>query len=119
MEQDKEPKKFDIFLVNLQEQNGSVQKGFRPCMVVQNNYGNYYSPTIIVAGMTSVLKKLGLPTHVAICKEYGLKKDSMVLTEQLFTISQSDLGNYIGNVSKESDRKRIDRALSNSLGLQT
>ena len=75
MKQDKEPKKFDIFLVNLQEQNGSVQKGFRPCMVVQNNYGNYYSPTIIVAGMTSVLKKLGLPTHVAICKDYGLNED--------------------------------------------
>ena len=119
MKFEKEPKKFDIYLVDLEERSGSVQRGYRPCMVVQNNYGNYFSPTIIVACMTSVMKKLDLPTHVPLPKNYGLNAESMVLAEQLFTISQSDLGKYIGNVNEDCDRMRINRALRSSLDLQT
>lgn len=118
MKKEKEPKKFDIFLVNVGRNNGSVQRGYRPCLIVQNNMGNYYSPTLIIACLSSVIKKLNLPTHVLIEKGYGLKTDSILLAEQLFTIDRSALGDFIGSVTREQDRNRINLALETSLGLQ-
>ena len=73
----------EIYLCNLGTSQGSVQSGVRPVLVIQNNIGNEHSPTIVVATITSVLKKLNQPTHILLDTSCGLKEISMVMLEQL------------------------------------
>lgn len=92
----------------------NVQKGRRPVVVVQNNAGNIYSQTVIVAPITSRHKKM-LPVHVAVTKEEtGLPLDSVVLLEQITTINKNQLSDFIGKVNLNT-MQRIDKAIEISI----
>ncbi len=98
---------------------GSEQGGVRPVLVVQNDVGNRYSPTVIVAAVTSRQDKTKLPTHVAVCAEgHGLARDSVILMEQLRTIDKQRLREKIGRLDTGSI-ERADAALRVSLGIVT
>ena len=96
----------------------SVQVGERPVLVVQNNTGNKFSPTVIIVSITSQMKKLNLPTHVLIgTNPSGLLKPSVVETEQVQTIAKSKLTNYKGHVSEE-EMNKVDEAMGVSVGIE-
>lgn len=110
-------KRGDIFYADLSPVIGSEQGGVRPVLVVQNDIGNKYSPTIIIAAITSQINKARLPTHIEItAPEYGLPKDSVVLLEQIRTIDKKRLREKIGRFSDEMMRE-VDEALKISMGL--
>lgn len=98
----------------------SEQQGLRPFIVLQNNIGNKFSPTLVVALITTKNKKDKMPTHINLDKELGLKEDSVVMLEQIRTIDKSRIieGSYIGRVDKET-MKKIDEAMKISVGLET
>ena len=107
----------DIFYADLSPVIGSEQGGVRPVLVIQNDIGNKYSPTIIIAAITSQINKAKLPTHVEITGQaYGLPKDSVVLLEQIRTIDKKRLREKIGRFDEEM-MKYVDDALRISLGL--
>ncbi|MDD6042877.1 MAG: type II toxin-antitoxin system PemK/MazF family toxin [Eubacteriaceae bacterium] len=111
-------KKGDLYFADLSPVVGSEQGGVRPVLVVQNDVGNKYSPTIIVAAITSQTKA-NLPTHVELAAaDGGLSKNSVVLLEQLRTIDKRRLKEHIGCL-KEDQIPSVDRALSVSLGITT
>lgn len=107
-----EIKTFDIYSVTFAQQTGSIQSGKRPCLVVQNNKGNAFAPTVVVVPLTTQLKKIGQPTHHIIhrSKSNGLRCDSMVLAEQVVTVDKRALGEYIGSVASTYDQERIAAA---------
>ncbi len=108
----------DIYYADLPDVIGSEQSGFRPVLIIQNNVGNQYSPTTIVAIITGQLKSRHLPTHVFLkASSSGLPKDSMVMLEQIRTLDRGRLKTYIGNAGANKMRE-IDAALSISVGLQ-
>jgi mRNA interferase MazF len=110
-------KRGDIFYADLSPVVGSEQGGIRPVIIIQNDIGNKYSPTIIVAAITSQINKAKLPTHVEISsEEYGLNKDSVVLLEQIRTVDKKRLKEKIGHMT-EKDIQKVDEALLISLGL--
>ena len=110
-------RKGDIFFADLSPVVGSEQGGVRPVLVVQNDIGNRFSPTIIVAAITSQMNKAKLPTHVPISAEgNGLSRDSVVLLEQLRTIDKKRLREHIGTVGTNVIDV-VDEALSVSLGI--
>ena len=111
-------KRGDIYYADLNPVVGSEQGNNRPCLIVQNDTGNKYSPTVIVTPITGRLKKNPLPTHVLLPKTCGLERDSLALTEQIRAVDRARLGNYIGHAG-ESAMSQIDRALSVSIGLKT
>lgn len=107
----------DIFYADLNPVVGSEQGGIRPVLVVQNDVGNKYSPTVIIAAITSQIDKAKLPTHVELkSADYGLEKDSVILLEQLRTIDKRRLKEKIAMLDQEIMEK-IDEALKISLGL--
>lgn len=110
-------KKGDLYFADLSPVIGSEQGGVRPVLVVQNDVGNKYSPTIIVAAVTSQKNKANLPTHVEIAADgNGLSKNSVVLLEQLRTIDKKRLKERIGTL--DHDRlPDVDEALGVSLGI--
>lgn len=108
--------KGDIFYVDFGNQPGSAVHGIRPAMVVQNNIGNLHAPTLIVAAITTELKKLRQPTHVVIGTRFGLSRESMLLLEQLFTVDKTTLLSYAGTADTEF-LQSVDQALAVSLGL--
>lgn len=107
-------KRGDVVLCNLGEGKGSEQSGVRPCVVIQNDVGNRYSPTIIVATITSSTSKAKLPTHIEINERSGLDKPSIVLCEQIRTIDKQRVVGFLGTAPKQV-RKKIDGALITSL----
>ena len=106
----------DIFYADLGETVGSEQAGIRPVLVLQNDMGNVHSPTIIVAGITSKIKKLYIPTHVLLGYGFGLTEESMVMLEQITTIDKQRIRGYVGTVDSVTMNK-IERAMQVSLGL--
>ncbi|MDD3839126.1 MAG: type II toxin-antitoxin system PemK/MazF family toxin [Clostridia bacterium] len=107
----------DIYYADLSPVIGSEQGGVRPVLVVQNDIGNKYSPTIIIAAITSQINKAKLPTHIEISSaEYGLPKDSVILLEQIRTIDKKRLKEKIGYLSSEM-MKKVDEAIRISFGL--
>jgi mRNA interferase MazF len=111
-------KRGDIFYADLSPVVGSEQGGIRPVIIIQNDVGNKYSPTVIVAAITSQINKAKLPTHVEISSEaYGLNKDSVVLLEQVRTLDKRRLKEKIGHMTDE-DMALVDEALLISIGLQ-
>lgn len=111
-------KRGDIFYADLSPVVGSEQGGVRPVIILQNDVGNKYSPTVIVAAITSQINKAKLPTHVEISSEaYGLNKDSVVLLEQIRTLDKRRLKEKIGHMT-DVDMKKVDGALLVSVGLQ-
>lgn len=108
----------DIYYADLSPVVGSEQGGIRPVLIVQNDVGNKYSPTVIAAAITSQQFKTKLPTHIsvdaAVC---GLSKDSVVLLEQIRTLDKKRLREKMGNLP-ETDMTKINQALSVSIGLE-
>ena len=109
----------DLFYANLSPVLGSEQGGVRPVVIIQNEAGNKYSPTTIVAPITSRKNKTRLPTHVRInaSEEYGLPRDSMVLLEQIRTVDKERLREKIGELG-ERIMLDVDRAILISLELE-
>ena len=107
----------DIFFADLSPVVGSEQGGVRPVLVVQNNVGNKYSPTVIVSAITSQLTKAKLPTHIELNKEkFSLPKDSVVLLEQIRTIDKRRLKEKISCLDRQT-MQMVDVAISISLGV--
>ena len=109
-------KRGELYYADLSPVIGSEQGGVRPVLVVQNDVGNKYSPTVIAAAVTSKLTKARLPTHIELsARTYGLVKDSVVLLEQIRTIDKRRLKERIGLLSPQV-MARVDDALLISLG---
>ena len=109
----------DLFSACLDPVVGSEQGGIRPVLVIQNDVGNRYSPTVIVLAVTGQLGKARLPTHVPIaCEGTGLVKDSVVLAEQIRTLDKRRLRERIGTLRPEV-MARVGEALKISLGFST
>ena len=107
----------DLYYADLTPVTGSEQGGVRPVLMIQNDIGNRFSPTVIVAAVTSRQDKHPLPPHVSISPNHcGLKESSIVLLEQLRTIDRVRLREYIGRLT-EQDMKQVDHALRISIGL--
>ncbi len=107
----------DIFFADLSPVIGSEQGGVRPVLVVQNDVGNKFSPTVIVAAITSKISKAQLPIHVEVTREdHGLDRDSVVLCEQIRTIDKGRLREKIAHLEADTMAK-VDEALTISLGL--
>lgn len=111
-------KRGDMFYADLSPVVGSEQGGIRPVLVIQNDTGNKYSPTVIVSAITSQQNKSKLPTHIEISSEdFGLKSDSIILAEQIRTIDKSRLKEKIGHIEEGKVMNQINNALGVSFGL--
>lgn len=110
-------KRGDVFYADLSPVIGSEQGGVRPVIVIQNDIGNKYSPTIIIAAITSQINKAKLPTHIELkASDYGLPKDSVVLLEQIRTIDKKRLREKIGHFDDDMMGK-VNECLKISIGL--
>lgn len=110
-------KRGDVFYADLRPVIGSEQGGIRPVVIIQNDIGNRYSPTVICAAITSKMNKAKMPTHIEIAAgEYSLAKDSVILLEQVRTIDKKRLKERICHLQNDT-MERIDTALKVSLGL--
>lgn len=110
-------KRGDVYFADLSPVVGSEQGGVRPVLVIQNDIGNRFSPTVIVAAITAQIQKAKLPTHVEIdAKLYGFDRDSVILLEQIRTIDKQRLTDKITHLNDEMMRK-VNEALQISLGL--
>lgn len=110
-------KRGELYYADLSPVVGSEQGGIRPVLVVQNDIGNKYSPTVIAAAITSKLNKAKMPTHIELSsKEYGLEKDSVVLLEQIRTIDKSRLREKIGELN-DFKMNQVNKAMMISLGV--
>ena len=109
-------KRGDIFYADLSPVVGSEQGGIRPVLIVQNDIGNKFSPTVICAAITSQINKAKLPTHIEIsANDFGLQKDSVILLEQIRTIDKKRLRERIGRLDDELMEK-VNEALLISFG---
>ncbi len=110
-------KRGDIYYADLSPVVGSEQGGIRPVLVIQNDVGNKYSPTVIAAAITSRINKAKMPTHIELAaNEYGLNKDSVILLEQIRTIDKRRLREKIGCIDDDL-MMDVNNALSISFGL--
>ena len=110
-------KRGDIFYADLSPVVGSEQGGTRPVLVIQNDVGNKFSPTVIVAAITSQINKAKMPTHIEIsANDFGLAKDSVILLEQIRTIDKRRLKEKIGKLNDEL-LANVDEALGISFGI--
>ncbi len=111
-------KRGDIFFADLSPVVGSEQGGVRPVLIVQNNLGNHFSPTVIVAAITAKMAKPKLPTHIGItAKETGIDRDSVILLEQIRTIDKCRLKERVCHLSNEL-MEAVDAALKISVGVE-
>lgn len=116
---DNQIKRGDIYYADLSPVVGSEQGGIRPVLIVQNNVGNRYSPTVIAAAITSQVNKAKMPTHIELgARSFGLTKDSIVLTEQIRTLDKKRLREKMGTLD-EAHMQSVDEALAVSFGLGT
>ncbi len=107
----------DIYYADLSPVVGSEQGGMRPVLIVQNDIGNRYSPTVIAAAITSQTGKAKLPTHISLGgRSCGLTKDSIILLEQIRTIDKQRLRERMGKLD-EAMMSRVDNAIAVSFGL--
>ena len=108
-------KRGEIYYADLSPVVGSEQGGVRPVLILQNDVGNRFSPTVIAAAITSKMDKAKRPNQVELGQSNGLQKDSVLLLEQLRTIDKTRLGNRVGEVSPDTMQK-VNNALLISLG---
>lgn len=109
----------DIYYADLSPVVGSEQGGMRPVLIVQNDVGNRYSPTVIAAAITSQVNKARLPTHIELgAQSCGLTKNSVILLEQIRTIDKQRLRERMGKLD-DSLMDRVDNAIAVSFGLNT
>ena len=107
-------KRGDVYYADLSPVVGSEQGGTRPVLIIQNDIGNRFSPTVIVAAITAQIQKAKLPTHVEIdAKKYGFERDSVILLEQIRTIDKQRLTDHLD----EQMMRKVDNALQISTGL--
>ena len=113
-------KRGDIYYADLSPVVGSEQGGVRPVLIIQNDTGNRYSPTVIAAAITSQTGKAKLPTHIDLPVDHscGLSRDSVVLLEQVRTLDKRRLRERAGQIDPDVQR-RVDEALEISFGLET
>lgn len=112
-------KRGDIYYADLSPVVGSEQGGIRTVLIIQNDVGNRYSPTVICAAITSRMNKAKLPTHIEIdSRRCQIMKDSVILLEQIRTIDKQRLKDMIGHLDKERMRS-VDEAIRVSLALHT
>ncbi|TDL30499.1 type II toxin-antitoxin system PemK/MazF family toxin [Jeotgalibacillus sp. S-D1] len=110
-------KRGDVFFADLSPVVGSEQGGVRPVLIIQNDIGNRFSPTVVVAAITAQIQKAKLPTHVEInSKRNGFERDSVILLEQIRTLDKQRLTDKITHLDDEMMDK-VDEALQISLGL--
>ena len=110
-------KRGDVFFADLSPVVGSEQGGTRPVLVIQNDIGNRFSPTVIVAAITAQIQKAKLPTHVEIdAARHGFERDSVILLEQIRTLDKSRLTDKITHLDQHVMQK-VDEALEVSFGL--
>ena len=110
-------KRGDIFYADLSPVIGSEQGGLRPVLIVQNDIGNKYSPTVIAAAITSKIGKTKLPTHIDVpCEDAGLSKDSIILLEQIRTIDKKRLKEKMGHLNANT-MSSVNSAIEVSFGL--
>lgn len=111
-------KRGDMFYADLSPVIGSEQGGIRPVLIIQNDLGNKYSPTVIAAAITSQTNKTKLPTHIELDEHTkGLKSNSVILTEQIRTIDKSRLKEKIGHIDDMTIINKVNDALGVSFGL--
>ena len=112
-------KRGDIYYADLSPVVGSEQGGLRPVLIIQNDVGNKYSPTVIAAAITSKLSKSKMPTHIDVYADrFGLAKDSVILLEQIRTIDKKRLKEKMGHLDTNI-MEQVNTALSVSFGLNT
>ena len=117
LEQQDVVKRGEIYYADLSPVVGSEQGGIRPVLIVQNNVGNRYSPTVIAAAITSQQNKAKMPTHIELtARTYGLAKDSIVLLEQIRTLDKKRLRERMGCLDEVAMQK-VDSAIAISFGL--
>lgn len=110
-------KRGDVFFADLSPVVGSEQGGVRPVLIIQNDIGNRFSPTVIIAAITAQIQKAKLPTHVEIdAKTHGFDRDSVILLEQIRTIDKQRLTDKITHLDEETMRK-VDDSLQISMAL--
>ena len=110
-------KRGELYYADLSPVLGSEQGGVRPVLIIQNDIGNKYSPTVIACAVTSRLNKAKLPTHIELeAEKYSLPKDSVILLEQIRTIDKSRLTKKIGYLNSQTMAK-VEKALSISFGM--
>ncbi len=110
-------KRGDIYYADLSPVVGSEQGGLRPVLIVQNDVGNKYSPTVIAAAITSQIGKSRLPTHIDVTADhFGLSKDSVILLEQIRTIDKQRLKEKMGHLD-ENVMQKVNNAIGVSFGL--
>jgi len=111
-------KRGDIYYADLSPVIGSEQGGIRPVLIIQNDIGNKYSPTVIAAAITSQINKAKMPTHIELpASEYGLYKDSVVLLEQIRTIDKRRLREKVAHLDKGL-MENVNSALAVSFGIE-
>ena len=111
-------KRGDIYYADLSPVVGSEQGGIRPVLIIQNDVGNKYSPTVIAAAITSQINKAKMPTHIELsASEYGLYKDSVILLEQIRTIDKKRLRKKVAHLDKKL-MQDVNGALAVSFGLE-
>lgn len=120
-------KRGDIYYADLSPVIGSEQGGLRPVLIIQNDIGNRYSPTVIAAAITSRMSKTKLPTHIEVCRSdsaagenagNGLSKDSVILLEQIRTLDKRRLKEKMGHLD-ETVMRQVNDAIQISFGLMT
>ena len=110
-------KRGEIYLYDFGNNPESVQNGTRPVLVIQCDEGNEASTTTIIAAMTTAIKKMYLPSHIVLADNFGLKEPSMVMLEQMRTVNQSELTEYIGFVDSTYLQRQINIGLKKAFGL--
>ena len=110
-------KRGEIYFYDFGQNEGSVQSGERPVLVIQCDEGNDASPTTVIAAISTAVKKHYLPTHIYLGEDFGLKKPSMVMLEQIKTVNQTELKDYVGFVDSPYLMRLIGTGLKKSLGL--
>ena len=110
-------KRGDIYYADLSPVVGSEQGGMRPVLIIQNNVGNRYSPTVIAAAITSQVNKAKMPTHISLgARTFGLTRDSVILTEQIRTLDKRRLLEKMGTLDASHTDQAV-RGLAVSFGL--
>lgn len=110
-------KRGQIYFYDFGTNAGSIQSGYRPVLVVQSDDFNEYSPTTIIAAITTAEKKIYLPSHIYLGESYGLSHPSMVMLEQIRTVNQDELYDYIGQIGDDDTLNLITKGLKKTFGL--
>lgn len=107
----------DIYYYDLGTANGSVQSKLRPVLIIQNNVGNENGPTTVVAAISSVVKKMYLPTHILLDPSCGLREKSIVMLEQVKTVDKKDLMEHVGEITDKATIEAIKRGIAIEMGV--